>query len=185
MVDDTSQYGHLYCFANESMPNLLKVGMTMRDPLKRLKEANSSNTWKPPTPYEILYAKKVKNPRKKEKFVHEFFGRERVNPKREFFRVSHTQVYSVFNKLEGKWWCHDCRRVGLEYIDYITDYLWSFPPRVFRLLVQSNAIHDFPRRAVVRNFRRVRRILKEQGYWTIPMKSLGQKYIARHCGETL
>ncbi len=181
MTDEpSSEHGYLYCFANESMPDLLKVGMTVRDPLKRLKEANSSNTWKPPTPYEILYAKRVKNPRKKERLVHEFFGRERVNRKREFFRISHTEVYSVFNKLEGRWWSH---HHGQTRTDYLTNYLRSFPPRIYRLLIESGAIDEFKHSSIVRNFRRVRRILKEQGYWTTPIKSLGQKYIARRCGE--
>ena len=49
--------GYLYCFSNSSMPGILKIGMTERTPDIRLSEANSSNTWKPPTPYKIEFAK--------------------------------------------------------------------------------------------------------------------------------
>ena len=36
----------------------------------RLNEANISDTWRPPTPYKIEFAKKVCNPKQKEKTIH-------------------------------------------------------------------------------------------------------------------
>ena len=39
--------------SNQSMPGILKVGMTERTPETRLNEANASDTWRPPTPYII------------------------------------------------------------------------------------------------------------------------------------
>ena len=58
--------GYIYCFSNPSMPGILKVGMTERIPEARLSEANASDTWRPPTPYKIEFAKKVSNPSQKE-----------------------------------------------------------------------------------------------------------------------
>ncbi len=53
--------GYIYCFSNPSMPGILKVGMTERTPEIRLFEANCPDTWRPPTPYKIVVAKKVLN----------------------------------------------------------------------------------------------------------------------------
>ena len=45
--------GWVYCISNESMPGLLKIGMTDRTPQQRLAEANKSDTWRPPTNFAI------------------------------------------------------------------------------------------------------------------------------------
>ena len=78
--------GYIYCFSNISMPNILKIGTTERTPKERLKEANSPDTWKPPTPYKIEFAKKVKNPKEKETTLHKLLEQytERINTRREF-----------------------------------------------------------------------------------------------------
>ena len=75
------------CFSNDSMPGILKVGVTERTPDLRLSEANSPDTWRPPTPYKIEFAKKVYNPKQKETTLHKLLSQytERINPKREFF----------------------------------------------------------------------------------------------------
>jgi hypothetical protein len=98
--------GYVYCFSNESMPGILKVGMTERIPTARLADANSSDTWRPPTPYKIEFAKKVNNPKNKETLLHGLLTRytDRVNPKREFFRVSVEEVKQFFELMDGEWW---------------------------------------------------------------------------------
>ena len=95
--------GYLYCFSNESMPGILKVGMTDRTPVIRLNEANSSDTWRPPTPYKIEFAKKVLNPKQKETTLHILLSQytKRINPKREFFRVSIEEVKTFFDLIDG------------------------------------------------------------------------------------
>lgn len=77
--------GYIYCFSNESMPNIFKIGMTTRTPEERLTEANSSSTWKPPTPYKIVFVKRVSNPLQCEKKIHNILSIYRINKKREFF----------------------------------------------------------------------------------------------------
>ena len=98
--------GYLYCFSNESMPVILKVGMTERTPVIRLNEANSSDTWRPPTPYKIEFAKKVLNPKQKETTLHILLSQytKRINPKREFFRVSTEEVKTFFDLIDGDLW---------------------------------------------------------------------------------
>ena len=98
--------GYLYCFSNESMSGILKVGMTERTPEIRLNEANSSDTWRPPTPYKIEFSKKVLNPKQKETTLHSLLSQytERINPKREFFRVSSEEVKTFFDLIDGDLW---------------------------------------------------------------------------------
>ena len=98
--------GYLYCFSNPSMPGILKVGMTERTPEIRLNEANSSDTWRPPTPYKIEFAKKVCCPNQKEKTLHALLSKytERINPNREFFRASPEEVNTFFNLIDGDLW---------------------------------------------------------------------------------
>jgi hypothetical protein len=98
--------GYIYCLSNTSMPGILKVGMTERSPDIRLKEANSSDTWRPPTPYKIEFAKKVSNPIGKEKTLHALLElyTHRINPRREFFTVSPEEVCKFFDLIDGEVW---------------------------------------------------------------------------------
>ena len=98
--------GFIYCFSNPSMPGILKVGMTERTPKERLSEANASDTWRPPTPYKIEFAKKVSNSSQKEKTLHILLEQytDRINPRREFFRVSPEEVSKFFDLMDGEMW---------------------------------------------------------------------------------
>lgn len=94
--------GYIYCFENVCMPGLVKVGMTTREVEERLREANSSDTYKPPLPYSVTLTKKVKNVQEAEKFVHQYleiYG-NRVNKRREFFKVSIDIVKKAFEMVE-------------------------------------------------------------------------------------
>lgn len=99
--------GYIYCFMNESMRGVYKIGMTERTPLDRLEEANKSNTWKPPTPYKIYIAKYVTNPRDKEKYLHKILESYncRVNNDREFFKFENSEIINYFFELmDGELW---------------------------------------------------------------------------------
>jgi len=93
-------YGYIYCFSNISMPGILKIGMTMRTPVERLYEANLSNTWKPPTPYQIELTKRVYDCKKKEKVIHDLLNEYRIHTRREFFKVSIEKIDDIFNNLD-------------------------------------------------------------------------------------
>lgn len=101
--------GYIYCFSNSLMPGILKVGMTERTPAIRLSEANASDTWRPPTPYKIEFAKKVFNPLQKEKTLHILLEQytDRINPRREFFRVSPEEVRKFFDLMDGEMWAEN------------------------------------------------------------------------------
>ena len=91
------------------MPGIYKIGLTKRTPEERLREANHSDTWRPPTPYRIELAKRVLNPTQKEKTIHRLISKfaERIHPQREFFRVSLEDIKMVFDIMDGKLWESD------------------------------------------------------------------------------
>ena len=98
--------GYIYCFSNQSMPNLVKIGITERNPKDRLFEANRSDTWRPPTPYKIEFAKKVSNPKLKELALHTILSKftKRIYPKREFFESSIDDIKCFFDLIDGQYW---------------------------------------------------------------------------------
>ncbi len=98
--------GYIYCFLNPCMPGILKVGMTERTPEARLSEANTSDTWRPPMPYRIEFAKKVSNASGKERTIHTLLEQytDRIHPRREFFRVSPEEVRKFFDLMDGEMW---------------------------------------------------------------------------------
>ena len=85
-TQSSKKRGVVYCFVNESMPNIFKIGMTNCID-RRLKEANTSDTWKPPTPYTVLCYVKVDDMYTMERIAHAYFSRigRRIHPRREFF----------------------------------------------------------------------------------------------------
>jgi len=95
--------GFIYVMSNRSMPGLLKIGMTTRNPETRLLEANSPNTWIPSN-FNLELAKKVNNPKQKEKILHNLLGKftERINSNREFFRVHIEIVKLLFDLIDGE-----------------------------------------------------------------------------------
>jgi len=101
LFDKHEKTGYIYCFATPSMPGIVKVGMTTRTPEARLKEANSSNTWKPPQPYHIVIAKQHSNPKLAEVFIHNTLSEhgERVVGNREFFKISEDKVCELFGTI--------------------------------------------------------------------------------------
>jgi len=93
----------IYAFSNPCMPGILKVGMTKRKIESRLKEANGSDTWRPPLPYQIELAKYVTNYKQKETDIHALFSHlgKRINPKKEFFETTLDEVKLIFNLIDG------------------------------------------------------------------------------------
>ena len=98
MSDSDSSSGWLYCFQNPCMPGIYKIGMTTRTPEERLADANGTETWRPPMPYEIVFTKRVDRVREIERTVHSLLEElgMRIHPRREFFRVSLSIVEKIF-----------------------------------------------------------------------------------------
>jgi hypothetical protein len=98
------EFGYMYCISNSAMPGLYKVGFTTRDPEERLKEANSHDTWKPPCPYVIEFARSVSDVREKERTSHRILADFRVSERQEFFRHDISRIRLMFELMDGEWW---------------------------------------------------------------------------------
>jgi hypothetical protein len=98
--------GYVYCFSNDTMVGIYKIGLTTRIPLMRLKEANMGDTWSLTSKFNIEFAKEVIDCRKIEKQLHKLLSLigERVCENREFFKVSLEIIKSVFDLIDGKWY---------------------------------------------------------------------------------
>ena len=77
--------GYLYVISNPSMPGLVKVGMTSKQPEERMKSLYSTSV---PTPFEAEYFALCKDRKKNEDIAHKALKSWRVNSRREFFRLT-------------------------------------------------------------------------------------------------
>ncbi|MYH22211.1 MAG: GIY-YIG nuclease family protein [Acidobacteria bacterium] len=89
--------GTVYLLTNEAMPGLVKIGKTTNDdPQVRM---GSLYTTGVPVPFECVLAMKVENPTAVEHALHIAFGPNRVNPRREFFKIDPEQSVAVLELL--------------------------------------------------------------------------------------
>ena len=88
----------VYIFINQSMPDMVKIGIT-DNVERRVKELSGSSGV--PLPFECYYAVKVSEDAKKlEKKIHEGFDKQRVRREREFFYTSPENAKSILEILE-------------------------------------------------------------------------------------
>ena len=83
--------GYLYVLTNESMPGLVKIGYTTRDPRARALELFNQATGVP-TPFHVVFAVFCSEPAKAEISVFEDLETYRVSGNREFFRVDENEA---------------------------------------------------------------------------------------------
>lgn len=89
--------GIVYILTNLAMPDLIKIGITGRSDLdERLKELYTTSV---PLPFTCEYACKVKDYKNVESSLHFAFEKDRVNPKREFFRLAPEKVRVILKLL--------------------------------------------------------------------------------------
>lgn len=88
--------GYVYCFSNDTMAGIYKIGLTTRTPLIRLKEANITSK------FNIEFAKEVNDCRRIEKQLHKHLSLigERVCENREFFKVSLEIIDGIWYDIE-------------------------------------------------------------------------------------
>ena len=98
------ELGWVYVLSNKSMPGIYKIGYTGRSPVERLAEANTPDTWRPPTPYVIEFARQVAEANPKEQRIHRALKRYRVTPGREFFSTDLDEIRNLFELMDGPWW---------------------------------------------------------------------------------
>jgi len=76
--------GYVYILSNESLPGLIKIGITNRDPFARAAELRTTGV---PTPFVVVAALLVTDPAGTEARLHQTLSADRVDQGREFFRT--------------------------------------------------------------------------------------------------
>ena len=86
----------VYILTNESMQDIIKIGIT--DNLsRRLRDLDNTST---PLPFECFYALEVEDAQSIEKLLHEAFDDKRVRQNREFFNCTPEQAKSALKIAE-------------------------------------------------------------------------------------
>lgn len=80
----------VYILVNESMPDLVKIGLTNESVESRMSQLSAHSGV--PLPFECYFAAEVKCAAKTEKILHQLFAEHRINPKREFFKLDPEKV---------------------------------------------------------------------------------------------
>jgi len=88
----------IYILTNEAMPGYVKIGKTNNNIEQRIRELSASTSV--PLPFTVFYACVVKNAQYVEHQLHDAFDDNRVNPKREFFRVAPERVVAALKLAE-------------------------------------------------------------------------------------
>ena len=78
--------GYVYCLTNSTIPGLVKIGKTARDPKERVAEISASTGV--PTPFDIAWSRKVPDMHTAESDLHAALADFRLTKRREFFRCS-------------------------------------------------------------------------------------------------
>lgn len=92
--------GIVYVLTNEAMPGLVKIGRTSGDTVER-RVAELSRATGVPLPFRVAVARKVHDAVKVERALHVAFGRQRVNPSREFFTAEAFRLVELVNAFPG------------------------------------------------------------------------------------
>lgn len=89
--------GYVYVMINPSLPNLVKIGKTTREPSERAKELSSATGV--PTPFILVYSKPFADCHFAEKVIHGYLEDKgaRVNGNREFFKISTSEAIDLIN----------------------------------------------------------------------------------------
>jgi hypothetical protein len=87
----------VYLLTNPTIPDLVKIGRTT-DLEQRMRQLSTHSGVA--VPFECFYACTVNDGVAVEKALHEAFGDHRINPKREFFRISPSRIQAILRLFE-------------------------------------------------------------------------------------
>jgi hypothetical protein len=87
----------VYVLTNPAMPGLVKIGhTTQEDANVRIGQLYTTGV---PVPFELQFACKVENAEDVEEALHKAFAPNRINLKREFFRIDPAQAIAILQLL--------------------------------------------------------------------------------------
>ncbi len=87
----------VYVLTNPAMPGMVKIGYTTQeDANTRIGQLYTTGV---PVPFQLEFACKVQNPEEVERALHVAFAPNRVNPRREFFKIEADQAIAILRLL--------------------------------------------------------------------------------------
>jgi hypothetical protein len=93
--------GFIYVLENESMPGIVKVGMTARLPESRAAELYTTGV---PTPFVLRFAMFVEAVEQTEKMIHNTLRSYRICRNREFFKIDASEaIYWIIKEISYRW----------------------------------------------------------------------------------
>jgi hypothetical protein len=92
---------YVYVLVNKSMPDMVKIGMTIREVEERAKEISGATGV--PTPWIPVYSFKCFNSYKLEQEIHEHLNAVRVADNREMFYMHSRDAIDTVKKLGDKY----------------------------------------------------------------------------------
>jgi hypothetical protein len=92
---------YVYILVNKSMPDMVKIGMTVRDVDERAKEISGATGV--PTPWVPIFSFKCFNSYKLEQELHEHLDAVRVAGNREMFYIHSRDAITTVKKLGDKY----------------------------------------------------------------------------------
>lgn len=108
--------GYVYCLSNPLYEGIYKVGFTIHEPDIRMNQIYTTGV---PLPFKLEFAKKVNNYQEKEKILHKILTQygERINPRREFFKISLVEIKTFFDLMDGTYYVENNININLDEID--------------------------------------------------------------------
>jgi hypothetical protein len=91
----------VYILTNPAIPELVKIGYTSNDPYTRAGQVSRGTGV--PVEYEVAWAYKCYKGERIEKEVHKYFKKQRVNPTREFFKVTLEEAKQAIEQIGKKY----------------------------------------------------------------------------------
>ena len=90
--------GKVYIFTNDSMPGIIKIGVTEQETIEdRIKSLDNTSV---PTPFRFYFAVETDKHKEIEKLLHNAFSDNRIRTNREFFEMDPERAVSAL-KISG------------------------------------------------------------------------------------
>jgi hypothetical protein len=102
----------VYVLTNPAMPGLVKIGYSSQEEASsRIAQLYTTGV---PVPFTIEFACRVENAKDVEKALHIAFSPDRINPKREFFRIEPEQAIAILRLLHTEETTQDVAKLSDE-----------------------------------------------------------------------
>jgi len=102
--------GFIVCLTT-AWPGIYNINTTNKTPAEFLKSENDSYHFPPPTPYKIVYSKRIEDPEETEKKLYEIMYKYAVflHKDHRFYKISYEEILSVLIDLDFKLWTITCK----------------------------------------------------------------------------